>query len=158
MLRDFSNRCLALIVAALSFTMSSHAAELVQIDAQSRPTVGGKEVDYIDGDFVLSNDKIIAVIGNPIAGRDANMTVRGVGAALIDLTRTDDMSDQLSALYPTGRQFIFADPSLVESGKTDDAVFSVPIKDTENKTVCLWVVGHDKRILVLLSRIAGLQE
>ncbi len=65
----------------------------------------GKEVDAIYGDFVLRNEKIICVIANPIAGRNANMTVRDVGGSIIDLTVRDRQSDQLSAYYPGARRF-----------------------------------------------------
>jgi hypothetical protein len=60
----------------------------------------GKEVDCIDGDIVLRNDHLIAVIANPIAGRNANMTVRNVHGAVIDLTERTAPNDQLSAFYP----------------------------------------------------------
>jgi hypothetical protein len=65
----------------------------------------GKEVDAIYGDFVLRNDKIVVVIANPVAGRNANMTVRDVGGSIIDLTVRDQQSDQLSAYYPGARRF-----------------------------------------------------
>jgi hypothetical protein len=59
-----------------------------------------KEVDAIHGDFVLANDQLVAVVAHPRRGRHANMTVREVGGCLIDLTRRDRPSDQLSAFYP----------------------------------------------------------
>ncbi len=65
----------------------------------------GKEVDAIYGDFVLRNDKIVVVIANPIAGRNANMTVRDVGGSIIDLTTRGRQSDQLSAYYPGARRY-----------------------------------------------------
>src|SRR6056297_639867 len=98
------------------------AADLYQITAERRVEIGGKEVDWIDGDYVLSNDRLIAVVANPIVGRDANMTTRGVGGCLIDLTRTGDMSDQLSAVYPTAQQFEFADDALLETEVSDGEV------------------------------------
>ena len=60
----------------------------------------GKEVDGIYGDFALANDQLVAVVAHPNRGRNANMTVREVGGCLIDLTRRDRQSDQLSAFYP----------------------------------------------------------
>src|ERR1041384_4441155 len=60
----------------------------------------GKEVDAIHGDYLLRNDKIVAVIAQPLATRHANMTVRNVGGCLIDLTERDAQNDQLSAYYP----------------------------------------------------------
>ncbi|MFN0021496.1 MAG: hypothetical protein ACKVP0_24865 [Pirellulaceae bacterium] len=59
----------------------------------------GKEVDCIYGDYVLRNDKIVAVIAQPLATRNANMTVRGVGGMIIDLTQRQAQNDQLSAYY-----------------------------------------------------------
>ena len=60
----------------------------------------GKEVDAIYGDYVLRNDKIVAVIAQPLATRNANMTVRNVGGCIIDLTERNAQNDQLSAYYP----------------------------------------------------------
>lgn len=62
----------------------------------------GKEVDAIYGDLVLRNDYITAVIAQPVATRNANMTVRNVGGCLIDLTENEYQSDQLSCFYPGG--------------------------------------------------------
>ena len=63
----------------------------------------GKEVDAIYGDYVLRNNHVVAVIAQPLATRNANMTVRTVGGCLIDLTTSDHQSDQLSAYYPNTR-------------------------------------------------------
>ncbi|QDV65102.1 CehA/McbA family metallohydrolase [Crateriforma conspicua] len=106
-----------------TLTAVAPAADLFQIDPTNRPAIGGKEIDWIDGDFVIRNDKIIAVVANPVEGRDANMTVRDAGAGLIDLTRRDGMSDQLSAFYPAASRFLFEDASAVETGDVDGGVF-----------------------------------
>src|SRR5262249_6556725 len=60
----------------------------------------GKEADGIDGDFVMRNDRIVAVIGAPVPRRDANITLQGVGGAVIDLTGRDRQNDLLGAFYP----------------------------------------------------------
>src|SRR5262245_41951603 len=85
----------------VSGATSARAADLVALSAQTwdRYVPAGKEVDAIDGDFVLANDEIIAVVAHPRRGRHANMTVRDVGGCLIDLTLRDRPSDQLSAFY-----------------------------------------------------------
>ena len=57
----------------------------------------GKEVDAIDGDYLMRNDRLVAVIGNPVPRRDANIKVQEVGGAVIDLTVWDRQSDQLGA-------------------------------------------------------------
>ena len=71
----------------------------------------GKEVDAIYGDFVLRNEHLVAVIAQPLATRNANMTVRGVGGCLIDLTERKAPSDQLSCYYPGAGRFQFTSPN-----------------------------------------------
>lgn len=73
----------------------------------------GKEVDCIYGDYVLRNEQLVVVIAEPLRTRNANMTVRGVGAMIIDLTRVDQQNDQLSAYHPNGMPLVFGDPSRV---------------------------------------------
>lgn len=100
------------LVGLTAAVSSARAADLVTLSPQTwdRYAPAGKEADAIYGDFVLANDKIVAVIGNPIRGRHANMTVREVGGAIIDLTLRDRPNDQLSAFYPGAqlRQLRFA--------------------------------------------------
>ena len=82
------------------------AADLVTLTPETWQEFSpeGKEVDCIYGDLVLRNDKLIAVIANPIAGRNANMTVKDVAGCIIDLSVLPQQSDQLSAYYPGGKQ------------------------------------------------------
>lgn len=82
--------------------VSSYAAELVQLTEGNWDELvpQGKEVDCIYGDYVLRSDRVVAVIGQAVEGRKANMTVKNVGGAVIDLTRRDAQSDQLSCYYP----------------------------------------------------------
>lgn len=75
----------------------------------------GKEVDAIYGDAVLANAYLTAVIANPVATRNANMTVRDVGGGVIDLTVNDFSSDQLSCYYPLKRKFTFRGLGLSQS-------------------------------------------
>jgi hypothetical protein len=95
-------RGLLALTLVTSFSAPLHASDLVALSPQTweRYLPQGKEVDGIYGDFALANDQIIAVIAHPKRGRNANMTVRDVGGCLIDLTRRDRQSDQLSAFYP----------------------------------------------------------
>lgn len=65
----------------------------------------GKEVDAIYGDFVLRNAHLSAVIAQPLATRHANMTVRDVAGAIIDLTVPGTRGDQLAAYYPGKKDF-----------------------------------------------------
>ena len=67
----------------------------------------GKESDAIYGDFVLRNAHIKAVIAQPSATRNANMTVRDVAGAIIDLTSAVADNDQLAAFYPGKKKFAY---------------------------------------------------
>lgn len=67
----------------------------------------GKEVDAIAGDYVLRNEHLTAVIAQPLESRHANMSVRQIAGALIDLTTREGASDQLGAYYPGQRQFAY---------------------------------------------------
>ncbi len=89
-----------------------NAAEVVQLDKQNwdEYVPQGKEVDCIYGDFVLRSDRVVAVIGEAVEGRKANMTVKNVGGAVIDLTRRDAESDQLSCYYPHGGPYTLTGP------------------------------------------------
>ncbi|MCH1439328.1 MAG: CehA/McbA family metallohydrolase [Rubripirellula sp.] len=94
-------------------------ASVEQIGEGSRHPMRGKEIDWIDGDYVLRNDQVVAVIARPNADRHANMTVRSVGACIIDFTRLDAESDQLSCYYPLAGRYQFFDNGLVETGDLD---------------------------------------
>lgn len=95
------------LMAGLTATLP--AAELARLTTDNWDTYApaGKEVDAIYGDFVLRNDHVVVVVANPIEGRAANMTVRQVGGAIIDLTERNAPNDQLSAFYPGARRYKF---------------------------------------------------
>jgi hypothetical protein len=92
------------IVGAWAHT--TPAAEVVRLNEKNWDSYApqGKEADAIYGDYVLRNDKIVCVIADAIPSRNANMTVRNVGGAIIDLTRRDEPNDQLSCYYPGAAQ------------------------------------------------------
>ncbi len=73
----------------------------------------GKEVDAIYGDFVLRNDQIVVVIAQPLATRNANMTVRNVGGSIIDLTTRKSPSDQISAYFPGAAKYLLHGPQRI---------------------------------------------
>ena len=66
-----------------------------------------KESDAIYGDFVLRNAHVKVVIAQPLATRNANMTVRDVAGAVIDLTSAVADNDQLAAFYPGKKRFAY---------------------------------------------------
>lgn len=80
----------------------------------------GKEVDCIYGDWVLRNGQLVAIIGHPRPGRNANMTVRDVGGCLIDLTSVAAPNDQLSAFYPGAGRYSFSEPPQVARASATD--------------------------------------
>ena len=81
-------------------------------DAQRFPNEG-KEADAIAGDIRMSNGFLSAVVAQPLATRHANMTVKDVAGALIDLSSRRRLSDsdpdkggdQLAAFYPGRKAF-----------------------------------------------------
>ncbi len=103
--------CAAIVVAVVlgGWCRPTSATELIRITAAnySKIVPAGKEVDAIVGDYVLRNDKVVAVIAQPIANRKANMTVRGVAGMLIDFTTRYHGSDQLSCFYPAAGRYLF---------------------------------------------------
>jgi hypothetical protein len=96
------------------FVASSWAtgAELLQLNEENWDACvpAGKEVDCIYGDYVMRSDRIVAVVAKAVAARNANMTVKNVGGGVIDLTRRDAQSDQLSCFYPLGGDFRLSGP------------------------------------------------
>lgn len=137
------------------------AADVAVITTDSRPIIGGKEVDWIDGDFMLKSDNIVAVVANPISGRDANMTVRGVGACLIDMTRRTQMSDQLSAFYPIAGRYSFTDASLVSMGKIDESTVywkcesTKPVRDDGTRAVVTYTLRDGDSYITCTVQITG---
>ena len=96
---------LGLIALTLLAALQGRAAELLTITETSRAASeppAGKEADWIDGDTLLQNDRIVAVVAAGRSDRHANMTVRNVGGCVIDLTLRDAPNDQLSCFYPGG--------------------------------------------------------
>lgn len=96
--------------------LQAEEAEIVVLgpDNWKDTAPSGKEADAIYGDYVLRNQQIVCVVAKPLATRNANMTVRGVGGAIIDLTNRKFGNDQLSAFYPLGARFGFTAPDQVK--------------------------------------------
>ncbi len=88
---------------------STAVVEVVKISQENWESVvpAGKEVDAIIGDLVLKNQYVTAVIAQPVASRNANMTVRSIAGCLIDFTTNEHPGDQLSAYYPGARTYPF---------------------------------------------------
>ncbi len=68
------------IFIALALLVSPATAdEILRLSPQKWKRVpGGKEVDAIYGDYLLSNDKVVAIVADTVPGRNANMSCRSV--------------------------------------------------------------------------------
>lgn len=118
--RRHCDKYLRLPIAALLTLLVAgefaYATELEQLtkDNYDKLAPAGKETDAIYGDWVLRNDKVTVVIAQPIAGRNANMTVRNVSGMVIDFSTRVGASDQLSCFYATGGRYLFDKPESMQ--------------------------------------------
>jgi len=79
----------------------------ISVDNWDKVVPDGKEVDAIYGDYLLRNEHVVAVVAQPVATRNANMTTPAVGGCLIDYTTRLHPADQLTAYYPGSRAYQF---------------------------------------------------
>ena len=104
----------------------------------------GKEVDAIVGDLVLRNRHLVAVIAQPIPTRHANMTVKSVAGALIDLTAREPQSDQLSAYYPGQREYVYREwAALGHDGKPQAGDHVTTLRDSESATILVKAAANN---------------
>ena len=104
----------------------------------------GKEVDAIYGDIVLRNGHLAAVIAQPLATRHANMTVRDVAGAVIDLIVQGLPNDQLAAFYPGKKAFPYRTASARDADGSELSMAS-PITSQKQMGVAVTAEGTDKR-------------
>jgi hypothetical protein len=124
------------IALALLAAAPATAAELaVLTDANwARLAPDGKEADCILGDYAFRSDRLQVVVAQPLPTRHANMTVRQVGGAVIDLTVTDRPNDQLSAFYPGKRHHVFTEARIIQAkGKRVVLVCTAPAQVADLK-------------------------
>ncbi len=122
-------------------TLQAGAAEVVRLNSSAWRGVvpRGKEVDAIYGDLVLRNEQVVAVIGDPLPTRNANMTVRNVGFAVIDFTERSRPNDQLSAFYPASAAYRFtsSDSLVVEvDGQPRELDGAAPLSGRQIRVSC----------------------
>lgn len=111
--------------AARQLTSVNHDAVEIAVLSENtwdRFVPQGKEVDAIYGDVVLRNGFLTAVIAQPLATRHANMTVRDIAGAVIDLSAQGAGGDQLAAFYPGKRLFPYRSIALREADGSDQPV------------------------------------
>ncbi|QOV90444.1 CehA/McbA family metallohydrolase [Humisphaera borealis] len=87
------------VCAAL--TGMAHAGQIVTLDKNNWGLVpGGKEVDAIYGDFLMKNDKVVAVIGSSLPERQLNLRITGAQGSVIDFALLGSNNDQLTVYHP----------------------------------------------------------
>ncbi len=93
---------LSVLAAVAVPAFLAEAAEIVRLteDTYAEYAPAGKESEAICGDFVLRNERIVAVIADPSLYRQANLMTLGVGGGVLDLTTRQDPNDQLQAYVP----------------------------------------------------------
>lgn len=133
-----------LLIGVAAFTSNLLATDLQQLTEDNYASLvpAGKETDAIYGDWILRNDQVVVVIAQPIVGRNANMTVRGVAGMVIDMTRRNHANDQLGCFYPAGGRYIFdsrASLKVVADEKSVDLANATAIKA---KSIQVSLVGR----------------
>ena len=132
-----------LLIGCAVLTRNMYAADLQQLTADNYASLvpAGKETDAILGDWVLRNDQIVVVIAQPVAGRNANMTVRGVSGMIIDLTRRNHASDQLGCFYVAGGSYLFDSADSLKITDEDKPVDLSNGKPIRAKSIQFSLVG-----------------
>ena len=75
--------------------------EIVRLSPETWDRVpGGKEVDAIYGDWLLRNDKVVAVVAGAEPNRHAHLSLKHVQGALIDFALLSTSNDQLTGFLP----------------------------------------------------------
>ena len=148
---------------------ATRAAEIIRLSEATWDNASphGKEVDCIYGDWVMRNDQIVAVIADAVAGRNANMTVRNVRGAVIDLTLRKQPNDQLSAYYPLNAQYEFSGPLNVDGSPTSATtsqgdqvtlLFRGPAADGHSSADVLYELASDAPWLKITTRVTNTSE
>ena len=148
---------IVVLAGAILGTGSVQAARLAVLSPQNWEQLAprGKEADAIYGDFVLRNDRLVAVVAFPSPGRNANLGAKKAGAVLIDLTNIEAQSDQLTAFYPGSTnwenrpefhyQGVFRDGLPVSDGQLKGG------NGIQGKRVALRFIATDGQVLTELT-------
>ena len=91
------------LAACALATLPLRAADVFRITRENRAALpAGKEADGRIGDWLIRNDRVVAVVGDAAPERDANQMTESVQGAVLDFTTRKDNNDQLTAYYPMG--------------------------------------------------------
>lgn len=146
------------LLSLLSFPFSAFGAELVRLNPDNWHLVpGGKEVDAIYGDYLMRNDKIVAVIADVALGRNANLSCRNIQGALIDLALLETNSDQLTAFLPNSDHLTMPAATAAEMVTANGAgvrlrVIRPPTADNPIETVTEYALQDGKQFLQVTTR------
>jgi hypothetical protein len=147
-----------LTIGPFVFQSPVQAVEVLQLSEANWEGAApqGKEADAIYGDWLIRNEHIVAVIGEAIESRNANMTVRNVGGSVIDLTERGNQSDQLSAYYPLGSGYKLSGPvEKPAEGKSIKLVFRGPALDNRSTGEVEYELADNARWLKIATRITN---
>lgn len=90
-----------ILLLAFALPAAAFAAEVFKLDAKNWSAVPpGKEMDAVHGDWLLRNDKVVAIVAGTLSNRNINLTFRKGQGALIDFTLRDAPNDQLTGFLP----------------------------------------------------------
>ena len=127
----------------------------------------GKEVDAIYGDLVMRNDRLTAVVAQPLPTRNANMTVKNVGGCLIDFTTRDKQNDQLGAFFPLGKavnwrtvhtQPEFPNPEVRVSARSVAVKFTAVLKENELSAETTYTLTDHSDHVVVETRLLNTSD
>ncbi len=166
--RDVGRSCVLVFLLAITAACgAASAAEVLRLAESNwnEAVPEGKEVDAIYGDWVLRNDRIVAVIGDAISGRNANMTVYNVAGSVIDLTERAKakQSDQLSAYYPVGTNYKLRSPEGQDgkkplTGPTLRLTFAGPSVDERSKAEVVYELADGQPWLKITTRVTNTSQ
>lgn len=121
-------KSLTIIFILFLSIVNVYAAQIVRLNESNLNLLPmGKEVDGMIGDWVMKNDKVIAVIGATFSDREANQMVSSIQGAIIDFTTLSANNDQLTVYYPQGARVDVpsADTIIVVKGSGSEIVLKV---------------------------------
>lgn len=132
------------------------------IDEHTRSMLpAGKEVDAIDGDLLIQSPHLTAVIAKPVEGRNANLTTNDVGGCLLDLTTTENSSDQLTVFRPHGPGVTYRKWSISIDGDDNSVAVdggwgivhsvALTVSSADDRYKATYILSVGDRVLTILT-------
>lgn len=108
------------VLFSLGFSAVPGTVEIRIIKRGQESILSVKELDWIHGDYLMTKDHLAMLIAAPLSTRDANMTIRNIGASMLDLTLKRPSNDLQNAYTPTAGRYLFQDLAKVVTGSERD--------------------------------------